>query len=163
MKKTFLLASLLSFLCLARAFAYELPANALTYGMTAPSNAAEDAPYGGSTASSEFVICRKNAETGGQATACFSDEIDRINAQINSLMNVIADAKTLPPDAKINYISNVKTDLHRIDYLCDIFAMGENGKINKSPSQSAIDSTYLCRLNRLSVLKGNIAQAINEL
>lgn len=163
MRKKILFASLVSCLCLAKAIAYELPANALTYGMEAPSKVADDAPYEGPSASSEFVICRKNAETGGQATECFSDEIDRINYQINSLMNVIADSKTLPSDVKVDYISRVKTDLHRIDYLCDVFAINEDGKINKSPPAEAIDSTYLCRLNRLSILKESITQAIKEL
>lgn len=163
MRKTFLFASLLSCLYLVKAIAYELPVNALTYGMETPSRVADDAPYRGQLASSEFVICRKNAETGGQATACLSDEIDRINAQINSLMNVIADSKTLPSDAKVNYISRVKTDLHRIDYICDVFAVDENGEINKSPPAEAIDSTYLCRLNRLSILKESVTQAVNEL
>ncbi|WP_213322312.1 hypothetical protein [Klebsiella aerogenes] len=163
MRNTFLFSVLISSLCMTSALAYELPANALTYGMTSISNSAVDAPYGPPFASSEFVICKKNALTRGQADSCYSDEIDRKIAGINTLMNAIADSKSLPSNAKLNYINSVKVDLHRIDYLCDIFNIDENGKISKESNNEGITSTYLCRLNRLSLLKQNITQAVNEL
>lgn len=163
MRNVLSFATLLSFFCFADAIAYELPVNALTYGMTSTSNSAEDAPYESTFASSEFVICKKNVLTRGQADSCYSDEIDRVNAEINGLMNTIADSKSLPTDAKINYIKSVKIDLNRIDYLCDVFNVGEDGKVSKEQSNEGITSTYLCRLNRLSILKKNITQAVNEL
>lgn len=159
MRKKWLFASLLSFLCVTSVMAYELPLNALTYGMVTPSNAADDAPYGGSAASSEFVICKKEAETGGQFDACLSDEVGRINSEINALMNTIADSKVLPADVKGKYISGVKTDLYRIDYLCNVFNVDDTGKIKNND----FTSVYSCQLNRLSVLKASIIKAVNEL
>ncbi|ECN6005580.1 hypothetical protein ZD68_06095 [Salmonella enterica subsp. enterica serovar Brandenburg] len=157
---------LFAFYCSAftlNTLAYELPINALSYGLMTPQHAAEDPVYGGNTASTDFNICLKGAMTGGQANACYSDEIYRIERDIDSLMNTIFDSKTVPNDAKINYINQVKTDLNRINYFCDIFKITSSGKKNDDSNSIEIGMVYGCRINRLNVLRSAITRAVNEL
>ncbi|MFW0766685.1 hypothetical protein ACN0IV_12680 [Trabulsiella odontotermitis] len=145
------------------ALAYQLPVNALSYGLTTPQHSVEDPTYGGGAASAGFITCMKEAMTGGQANACYSDEIDRINHDIDSLMNAVFDSKTVPNDAKIRYIKGVKTDLNRINYLCDIFKIdAEGNKIDDSDSAD-VGAIYSCRINRLSSLKSSITRTVNEI
>ncbi|QIU88289.1 hypothetical protein [Yokenella regensburgei] len=159
MRNLLWLVALLTSVSIESASAYELPMNALTYGMTSPSQIAEDPAYGGNSASTEFEVCVQEAPSSGAWNSCAGDEAERITNNINSLLKVISNNKTLPADAKNGYVNKVKTDLRRIDYLCNVFQIDKDGKA----SDEYNTSINACRMNRLATLKYYVTQAVKEL
>ncbi|WP_337049949.1 hypothetical protein [Serratia fonticola] len=160
-KKIFLTTILVAFLT-QQAMAADLSLNALTYGLTSIPNAAKDPDYSSDKASTEFNLCMADAPSGGAANGCVTDESVKIRDDINSLMNHVSETPNLNNDDKKILINSVKTDLYRIDYLCNVFLIGADGKINDSYDGIANSYVDSCELSRLFVLKKFITDMITN-
>ncbi|AYN26354.1 hypothetical protein D8682_04690 [Buttiauxella sp. 3AFRM03] len=160
-KLVFLAAVFVSFIA-QPAFSYDLPQGALTYGLTSIQNSADDPVYGGNLASTEFNICMSEAPSGGAASNCLSDESGKIRKEIDALMHQFYESITLPADAKIRYIDSVKTDLHKIDYLCKMFNIDSTGEMYIVYNNHIRNEIITCEISRLSVLRDSVTRALSD-
>lgn len=130
-----------------------LPPPQITFGWLQPGS---DPKETSAPKSIMLQQCIKTSQTGGQANSCMSDEINKLENEIDEMIAKYESltvpkekAKTLEEAAK-EIKSAVKASKNKITYICSVFFLDSNG-INNEEKASSIDygNYWSCQYNRI--------------
>lgn len=130
----------------------------LLYGSLLPNgDSLDNLTLDGISLSDSFKLCKKNAMTSGQMDSCISDEADSVRNNIETMIQNLDNSPLIKDEEqRKSIIKAINTSIVRTEYLCDVFLVDENKRMEPEKN-SAYTSSEICRLARLTALSKELA------